>query len=101
VAFYGDGNYPVSSIGLGTGCISDPLDYAELEPDLYIAIDDSIQTWTQTTYAEDSGKPLVVVNHGTSEEAGVRELNKHLAKAFEGYEIIHFNEGCTYKWITI
>jgi len=101
VAFYGEENYPVSSIGLGTGCISNPLDYSELEPDLYIAIDDSIQTWTQTTFAEDSGKPLVVVNHGTSEEAGVMALNDHLKKRFAGLDIIHLNEGCTYRWITI
>jgi putative NIF3 family GTP cyclohydrolase 1 type 2 len=99
IAFYGDENYPVSSIGLGTGCISDPLDYSELAPDLYIAIDDSIQTWTQTTYATDSGKPLLVVNHGTSEEAGALALNKHLRESFRDHEVIHFNEGCTYKWI--
>lgn len=100
VAFYGDEQYPVSSVGLGTGCISNPLDYAELEPDLFIAIDDSIQTWTQTTFAEDSGKPLIVVNHGTSEEAGVRSLNANLKKTFSDYDVIHFNEGCTYQWIT-
>ncbi len=100
IAFYGNEKYPVSSIGLGTGCISNPLNYAELNPDLYIAIDDSINTWTQTTYAEDSGKPLIVVNHGTSEEAGVRALNNHLKETFKNYEVIHFNKGCTYKWIT-
>jgi putative NIF3 family GTP cyclohydrolase 1 type 2 len=99
IAFYGDKNYPVSSVGLGTGCISDPLDYAELAPDLYIAIDDSVRTWTQTTFAIDSGKPLVVVNHGTSEEAGVRALNAHLKEIYKEYEVIHFNEGCTYRWI--
>jgi putative NIF3 family GTP cyclohydrolase 1 type 2 len=100
VAFYGDEQYPVGSVGLGTGCISDPLDYAELDPDLYIAIDDSVQTWTQTTYARDSGKPLVVVNHGTSEEAGTRSLNAHLKKIFPDIEMIHYPDGCTYQWIT-
>jgi len=101
VAFYGDENYPVSTIGIGTGCISNPLDYAELNPDLYIAIDDSINTWTQTAYAEDTGKPMVVVNHGTTEEAGVMALNNHLKEVFNNYEIIHFNEGCSYKWISL
>ena len=99
VAFYGDENRPVSSVGLGTGCISDPLDYAELEPDMYISIDDAVQTWTQTTYAEDSGKPLVVVNHGTSEEAGARSLNRHLKTVYPDIDVIHFNEGCTYRFI--
>jgi putative NIF3 family GTP cyclohydrolase 1 type 2 len=99
VAFYGDEQYPVRSVGLGTGCISNPLDYAELEPDLFIAIDDSVQTWTQTTFARDSGKPLVVVNHGTSEEAGIKSLNAHLKKTYPDYEVVHFNEGCTYHWV--
>ena len=48
---------------------------------------DVVRTWTQTTYAEDSGDPLVVINHGTSEEVGMRILNQHL------------NQGCTYRWI--
>lgn len=99
VAFYGDANYMVSSVGLGTGAISNPMDYAELDADLYIAIDDSIHTWTQTTYAEDTGRPLVVVNHGTSEEPGSKALGSHLRDAFPDYEVIHFDQGCTYQWI--
>lgn len=99
VAFYGDPNYEVSSIGLGTGAISNPLDYAELDADLHIAIDDSIRTWTQTTYAEDTGRPLVVINHGTSEEPGMVALNSHLKVSFQDYEVIHFDQGCTYRWV--
>ena len=100
VAFYGDENYPVKSVGLGTGCICNPLEFMGLEMDLAIAIDDSINTWTQTTYAEDTGKPLVVVNHGTTEEFGMKELSQQLGKAFDKFEIHHFQQGCTYKWIT-
>jgi putative NIF3 family GTP cyclohydrolase 1 type 2 len=99
VAFYGDPNRPVSTIGLGTGCICDPLQYAELDPDLCIAIDDTIRTWIQTTYAEDTGKPLVVINHGTSEEMGMRLLNEHLRKNIPSIEFIHLNQGCSYNWI--
>ena len=100
VAFYGDENYPVKSVGLGTGCICNPLEFMGLEMDLAIAIDDSINTWTQTTYAEDTGKPLVVVNHGTTEEFGMKELSQQLGKAFDKFDIHHFQQGCTYKWIT-
>lgn len=99
VAFYGDANYMVSSVGLGTGAISNPMNYAELEADLHIAIDDSIRTWTQTPYAEDTGRPLVVLNHGTSEEPGAKALGRHLRDTFQDYEVIHFEQGCTYKWI--
>jgi len=100
VAFYGDPSKIVTSIGLGTGCISDPQQYAELKPDLVIGIDDTIRTWIQTTFAEDTGNPLIVVNHGTSEEMGMRLLSEHLTKNLKNFEVIHFNQGCTYKWIS-
>ena len=100
VAFYGDENYEVKTIGLGTGCICDPLQYSELEPDLLIGIDDTIRTWIQATYAEDTGEPLVVINHGTSEEFGMRSLNEHLKGKFQDLDVVHFDQGCGYKWIT-
>ena len=100
VAFYGDENHQVKTIGLGTGCICNPLDFADMNPDLYIAIDDSINTWTQTVFAEDTGKPLVVINHGTAEEFGMKELSEQLRVNLTNYEVIHFNQGCTYKWIS-
>jgi putative NIF3 family GTP cyclohydrolase 1 type 2 len=100
VAFYGDEKHTVRSVGVGTGCICNPRRFMHLEPDLYIAIDDAISTWTETTYAEDTGKPLVVVNHGTSEEFGIRLLSEHLSAAFREYEVIHYKQGCTYRWIS-
>jgi len=99
VAFYGDGERIISSVGLGTGCICDPNEYMELDPDLVIAIDDTVRTWTQTTYAEDTGDPLVVINHGTSEEMGMRLLNQHLKENIPGIEFFHLNQGCSYRWI--
>lgn len=100
VAFYGDPEYPVSSVGIGTGCICDPMYFADLKPDMFIAIDDVVRTWTQTTYASDSGQPLIVINHGTSEETGMRMLNQIIKKKFPKLESIHFEQGCSYKWIT-
>jgi len=67
---------------------------------MFIAIDDVVRTWTQTTYASDSGQPLIVINHGTSEEAGMRMLNQIIKKKFPKLETIHFEQGCSYKWIT-
>jgi len=99
VAFYGDPDYKVSSVGVGTGCICDPMEFAELKPDIFIAIDDVVRTWTQTTFAIDTGHPLIVINHGTSEEMGVRSLNRIIAERFPGIEVVHFKQGCTYRWI--
>ena len=100
VAFYGDPDRLVSNVGLGTGCICDPMQYQELEPDLSIAIDDTVRTWIQTAFAEDTGNPLIVINHGTSEESGMRLLNKHLTDNIPNIEFIHLNQGCGYQWIT-
>ena len=100
VAFYGDENRLVKSVGLGTGCICNPQDYAELKPDLTISIDDTIKTWIQTTFAEDTGNPLVVVNHGTAEEMGMRLLSEHLRNNMNKIDVLHFNQGCSYRWIT-
>jgi len=100
VAFYGDENYPVKTVGLGTGCICDPMQFMDLDMDLAIAIDDSINTWTQTTFAEDTGRPLVVVNHGTTEEFGMKELSEQLTKALDQHETLHFKQGCSYRWLT-
>lgn len=100
VAFYGNPDYPVASVGVGTGCICDPMEFADLKPDIFISIDDVVRTWTQTAYATDTGNPLIVINHGTSEEMGMRMLNSIISNKFPDIETIHFNQGCTYKWIT-
>jgi putative NIF3 family GTP cyclohydrolase 1 type 2 len=99
VAFYGDPDRIIYSVGLGTGTMCDPRNYAELKPDLCIAIDDTIRTWIQTTYAEDTGDPLIVINHGTSEENGMRVLNTFLKDKIPGIEFIHLDQGCSYRWI--
>ncbi len=100
VAFYGDAAREVESAGIGTGWICDPMDYADLKPDVFIAIDDVIRTHIQTVYAEDTGHPLIVINHGTSEEMGMRSLNQIIQDKFPEIETIHFKQGCTYEWIT-
>ena len=48
----------------------------------------------------DTGKPLVVINHGTSEEMGMRLINDYLNRNIPSIEFIHISQGCTYKWIT-
>jgi putative NIF3 family GTP cyclohydrolase 1 type 2 len=100
VAFYGDPGRMITSVGLGTGCICDPMEFSDLKPDLYIAIDDVVRTWTQTAFASDTGEPLIVINHGTSEEMGMRSLNSIIRTKFPSLPTEHFSQGCTYKWIT-
>ena len=101
VAFYGDPDRSVSSVGIGTGCICDPQEFADMQPDLYVAVDDKVRAWIHGTWAEDTGIPLVVINHGTSEENGMRLLNDFLKKQFPYIEFVHFQQGCSYQWINV
>jgi len=100
VAFYGDKDRAIESVGIGTGCFSDPIEFMDLAPDLFVAIDDVVRTWTQTVYARDTGHPLVVVNHGATEEAGVRGLSEFLKKRYPERRVIHYAQGCGYEWVT-
>lgn len=100
IAFYGDQSREVSSVGIGTGWICDPMDYADLKPDVFVAIDDVIRTHIQTVYAEDTGHPLIVINHGVSEEMGMRSLNQIIKEKYPDIDVLHFSQGCTYDWIT-
>ena len=100
VAFYGDDERTVETVGVGTGCYADPNRLKGRKPDMFVAIDDSIRTWCQTTHASDTGAPLVVVNHGTSEEFGMRALQRHLTEAFQEFDSVHFPQGCGYRWVT-
>ena len=99
VAFYGDPNREIRTIGVGCGYVCDPLLYGDLNPDLYLCINDTIRTWIQGEYSHDTGQPMVVIDHGTSEEYGMRLLNNHLKENLKGIEAIHFKTGCTYQWI--
>jgi putative NIF3 family GTP cyclohydrolase 1 type 2 len=99
VAFYGDPARAVATIGVGTGCYADPRKAAR-RPDLFVTIDDAISTWGQATYSRDTGYPIVVTDHGTSEEPGVRLLCEHLARKFPDIECIHFPQGCTFQWVS-
>jgi len=42
----------------------------------------------------------VVVNHGSTEEFGMKELSIQLNKALDKHETLHFEQGCSYRWIT-
>ena len=98
VQFYGDGDRIVQRIGIGTGCYCDPLIAMEYSADYYLAINDSISTWVQTAYSNDTGLPMGVIDHGVSEEAGMRALCDHLNE--NNYPCAHINGGAEYQFIT-
>jgi putative NIF3 family GTP cyclohydrolase 1 type 2 len=99
VAFYGDADRMVRSLGLGTGYGNDPWKHLAHGAEMALAIDDRIKSWTEPVWAEDAGYPLVVVNHGTSEEWGVRRLAEIVAAAHPQLRVELIAQGCGYRWI--
>lgn len=99
VKFYGDTERMVSSIGVGTGYNCDPKYSKDLYPDLSVAIDDTMRAWTQPYLAADTGNPLVVINHGTSEDTGMKLLCDFLNKNIKDVEFMYLQQGCVYKWV--
>jgi putative NIF3 family GTP cyclohydrolase 1 type 2 len=100
VAFYGDPKRKVSTIGVGCGYLCDPLLFADLQPDLYVVINDTIKTWIQGSYSIDSGQPMVVIDHGTAEEHGMVLLCNHLSQTFPNLICQHYKGGCSFTWIS-
>jgi putative NIF3 family GTP cyclohydrolase 1 type 2 len=99
VAFYGDPNRGVTTLGLGTGFGCDPWRFVELGAEMAVTIDDRIKTWIEGEWAEDSGYPIVVIHHGTSEEWGVRRLAQIIAGKFPELPVQLLPQGCTFRWI--
>ena len=98
VAFYGDPARAVRTLGLGTGYGCEPWRFVELGADMGITIDDRIKTWTEGEWADDSGFPLAVINHGTSEEWGVRRLAEIVREKCTPLPVHLIAQGCSHRW---
>jgi putative NIF3 family GTP cyclohydrolase 1 type 2 len=97
IGFYGDPERIITMVGLGTGCISDPFEIYRLGGDLAISVDDVVRAWIAGAWCEDTGNPLVVVNHAVSEEPGIAALAEYLKKAFPKYSVTHIQQQCSYR----
>lgn len=100
LAFYGDAERLVRTLGLGTGYGNDPWQHYALGAEMALAIDDRIKTWSEPVWAEDSGYPVVVINHGTSEEWGVRRLAEIIASGHPNLPVRLLPQGCGFRWIS-
>lgn len=100
VTFYGDAERKVSTLGLGTGYGCEPWRFVELGAEMGVTIGDRIKTWCEGEWAEDSGYPLVVIDHGTSEEWGVRRLAELLREQFPAVRVELIKQGCSGAWIS-
>ena len=92
LCLYGDPEREISAIGYGTGCCCDPLDLLNMGAEMVVAIHDIARTWIHCSFARDTGLPLLLIDHGTSEEPGVCELTDYLRDALR-LDALHLPQG--------
>ncbi len=96
----GDQTKRVSRIALGTGAITNyRMMYHELDADVLLITDDGTRLWESAQWAEDTGVPLIIVNHATAEEPGVRALANYLQEQFPTVPVKAIERGCLYRTI--
>ncbi|MCW5941301.1 MAG: Nif3-like dinuclear metal center hexameric protein [Fimbriimonadaceae bacterium] len=100
VEFYGDPDRLVRTIGVGTGCCSDALDLYDLGADLAVTVDDIARAWIIGEYCHDEGRPLVVVNHGVSEDGAMDSLARAVGDLLPGVPVHRIRQGASYREVT-
>lgn len=93
----GDLNKKVSRIAVGTGAITNYRTMFGLGADVIIVTDDGTRLWETGQWSLDSDHPLIIVNHSTSEEPGIRTLAKYIKEKFPGVTVTQIPVGCIYK----
>ncbi len=83
VVIIGDLHKKVHHLGIGTGACTDIIEMYNEGADVCLVTDDGINNWVYTQWAMDKNLPLIVVNHLTSEAAGIKELSCYLSKQFK------------------
>lgn len=96
VGFYGDPSRQIRSVGIGTGCYSDALDLFDLGADLAITVDDITRSWIVGSYANDTGNPVVVVNHGVSEACAMSALAECVRGMVPGVAVKVVEQGVSF-----
>ena len=97
VHILGDPNAKVSRVGIGCGAITKKETMVTLGADALIVTDDGIEYLGDGGWALDSGTSMIVVNHATSEEPGVRNLAKYIEEKFPEVKTVYLPQGCMYR----
>jgi len=95
----GDLDRRVSRIALGTGAITNYRDMRDMGADVLLLTDDGTRLWESGQWSLDSDIPLIIVNHSTSEEPGMRTLAKYIQEKFPKLPVIEMPVGCLYRTI--
>jgi len=95
----GDLNQKVSRVAVGTGAITNYRDMFSMGADVIVVTDDGTSLALSGQWSVDSDLPLIVVNHATSEEPGMRTLAKYIEEKFPTTPVTQIPVGCIYKSI--
>ncbi|MBI3972115.1 MAG: Nif3-like dinuclear metal center hexameric protein [Chloroflexi bacterium] len=105
IQLVGDGERVVRQLAIGTGTACRVPAMAALRapdgsgPDALLVTEDGMRFWADGSWAIDRDLPLLVVNHATAEEWGMRSLAAYLRQQFPGVPVRHFPQGCLYQTI--
>ena len=99
VHYIGDPDTKVTRFAVGTGAITNYRAMFSLEADGLLLTDDGTRLWESAVWSEDTGVPLILVNHATAEEPGMRNLAAYIKETFN--QPVHFiPQGCLYESVT-
>ena len=90
----------ITKIGTGTGAIVDPIGLRDTGAQLGVISDDYYVHVRMGVHMNELDFPVILVNHGVSEEWGIMNLASYLQKAFPAIEVFHIPQYCPYKIIT-
>lgn len=99
VQVVGDPGTMVSKIGIGTGCGCRIDVFQQMGCDLAIVCDDGSTYWSNIQRAADEGYPVIRVNHGTSEEPGMRTLTKYINENLPGVAAEYLPHGSCFRLV--
>ena len=89
----------VSRIGIGTGCGCRTDVFRDMGCDCSIVCDDGSCYWGGIQMADDMGHPVIRVNHGTSEEPGMRTLTDYINAHLDGVSAELLAHGSTFRLV--
>ena len=95
VGLIGSADRAARRIAVGTGAITPFREMAAMGADLLVLTDDGIRQWEAAQWARDTGVGVVLVNHATAEEPGMRGLAAWLGERV-GTAVHHLAVGCLY-----
>ena len=98
VHYIGNPEMSVHKIALGTGAITHyRIMHYELEADVLVLTDDGTRLWESAQWAEDANIGLIIVNHATAEEPGIRYLAEYMKSQFPNIDFSLIEGGCLYR----